>query len=103
MLYVKRDRLKDLEKYGFYNCGGTYVMTVSSKCYGYGSELNIQLIVNPWEDNSQTNDKRLIVNAYMCVDRDDAETMDAPIEEETSSSLDVIYDMIADGIIEKRD
>ena len=102
MLYVKKDKLEDLEKYGFYNCGGTYVLTVSSKCYGYGSELNIQLIVNPGEDNSRTNDKRLIINAYMCVDGDDAETMDAPIEEETSTGPDVIYDMIRDGVVEKR-
>lgn len=103
MLYIKKDRLKDLEKYGFHGCYGAWAKVISSKFLGRGSELTLQLIVGPWEDNSPTNDRRLIVNAYVYVDSADTEDSDgAPIEEEASSPLDVIYDMIADGLIEKR-
>ena len=102
MLYIKKDRLKDLEKYGFHGCYGTWAKVISSKFLGRGSELTLQLIVGPWEDNSPTNDRRLISNAYMWGDGDDAETMDAPSEDETRTGPDVIYDMIRDGVVEKR-
>lgn len=105
MLYVKKDRIKDLEKYGFKRDSGTWYLMAASNAFGTESEVAVEFIVNPFENKivRTTGDYRLIVDAYAYVDKYDVDVhFGKSVEEEESASLDVIYDMIADGLIEKR-
>jgi len=107
MLYVKKDKLGELEKYGFKRFfDDTWTRFAACNAFGKGSEIGAQYVVNPCEKNGKpTGDYQLIMNAYTVVyseDANDEDNFTFCIKESAGGSMDVIYDMIRDGVVEKR-